>query len=93
MSLFDPDSRYTKLPTVLLRDGRGRTVEVVPPAPPPEQGLLGRHLLRQGQRPDHLATLYLSDPTGYWRIAEKNDAMTAEVLSELPDIEIPTRRP
>lgn len=91
MSLFDPDSRYADLPTVLLRDGRGRTVEVVPPAPAPQQGLLGRHLRHEGQRPDHLATLYLSDPTGYWRIAEINDAMTAEVLSELRDIQIPTR--
>jgi hypothetical protein len=89
MTLFDPKSRYSNLPTVLMVDARGRTVEVVPPAPAPLQGLLGRHLRRQGERPDHLATLYLSDPAGFWRLAEMNDAMTAEVLSELRELDIP----
>lgn len=92
MSLFDPKSRYAKLPTVRMVDARGRTVEVVPPAPPPSQGLRGRHLRRQGERPDHLAALYLADPAGYWRLAEMNDAMTAEVLSELRELDIPFQR-
>jgi len=92
MSLFDPKSRYAKLPTVLMLDARGRTVEVVPPAPAPLQSLRGRHLRRQGERADHLATLYLSDAAGYWRLAEINDAMTAEVLSELRALDIPNLR-
>jgi hypothetical protein len=91
MTLFDPKSRYAKLATVLMQDARGRTVEVVPPAPARSQLLLGRHLRRQGERADHLAALYLSDPAGYWRIAEMNDAMTAEVLAELREVEIPTK--
>jgi len=91
MGLFDPKSRYAKLATVLIKDARGRTVEVVPPAPAPAQQLLGRHLRRQGERADHLAALYLSDPAGFWRIAELNDAMTAEVLAELREVEIPTK--
>lgn len=89
MTLFDPKSRYAGLPTVLMVDARGRTVEVVAPAPAPVQSLRGRHLRRQGERPDHLAALYLADPAGYWRLAEINDAMTAEVLSELREVEIP----
>jgi hypothetical protein len=92
MSLFDPKSRYANLATVLTVDDRGRTVEAVPPATAPLQGLLGRHLRRQGERPDHLAALYLLDPVGYWRIAEINDAMTAEVLSELSELAIPFKR-
>ena len=92
MTIFDPKSRYASLPTVLMVDGRGRTVEVVPPAPAPLQGLRGRHLRRQGERADHLATLYLADPAGYWRLAEMNDAMTAEVLSELRALDIPVKR-
>ena len=91
MSIFDPKSRYAKLATVLMKDARGRTVEVVPPAPAPAQELRGTHLRRQGERPDHLATLYLSDPAGFWRLAEMNDAMTAEVLSELRGVDIPTK--
>jgi len=91
MSIFDPGSRYAKLPTVLLVDGRGRTVEVVPPALPQPLSLLGRHLRRQGERPDHLAARYLADPTAFWAIAWRNDAMTAEVLSELREVEIPRK--
>jgi hypothetical protein len=89
MTLFDPKSRYAKLQTVLMTDLRGRTVEVVPPAPAPQQRWRGTHVLRQGERPDHLAALYLADGAGYWRIAELNDAMTAEVLTELRTLQIP----
>ncbi len=92
MTLFDPKSRYAGLSTVLMVDARGRTVEVVQPAPALQQGLRGRHLRRQGERADHLATLYLADPAAYWRLAEMNDAMTAEVLSELRELDIPLKR-
>ena len=92
MSLFDPKSRYAGIFTVLLPDSRGRAVEVVAPAPAPVQAVRGRHVRRQGERPDHLAALYLSDPAGYWRLAEMNDAMTAEVLSELRELDIPVLR-
>jgi hypothetical protein len=92
MTLFDPKSRYANAPTVLMVDARGRTVEVVPPAAAPTQTLRGRHLRRQGERADHLAALYLSDPAAYWRLAEMNDAMTAEVLAELRALDIPNKR-
>ena len=87
--MFDPKSRYAKLATVHVTDARGRLVEAVPPAPRPAQTLLGIHLRKQNERPDHLAALYESDAAGYWRLAEMNDAMTAEVLSELRDVDIP----
>jgi hypothetical protein len=92
MSLFDAKSRYAGAPTLLLTDVRGRTVEAVPPAPAPEQVLRGRHLRRQGERPDHLAAFYLNDAAGYWRLAEMNDAMTGEVLSERREVQIPVKR-
>ena len=92
MSQFDPKSRYANLPTSFTTDSRGRTVEVVPPAPQPQQTPRGTHVLREGERTDHLAALYLADPAGYWRIAELNDAMTAEVLTEQREIEIPFKR-
>lgn len=92
MTLFDPKSRYTGIAMIHRTDARGRTVEAVPPAPAPEQSLRGRHARRQGERPDHLAAFYLNDATGYWRLAEMNDAMTAEVLTELREVEIPVKR-
>jgi hypothetical protein len=87
--VFDEKSRYAERKPVHLVDARGRTVEVIPPAPHPEQRLRGVHLRKENERADHLAALYVADPTGYWRLAEMNDAMTAEVLTELREVEIP----
>lgn len=87
--MFDSKSRYAKTTTILLRDARGRTVEAVPPTQAGEQTLLGTHLRRQGERPDHLSARYLADAAGYWSLAQFNDAMTAEVLSELREVQIP----
>lgn len=88
--MFDPKSRYAKVTQVLLTDSRGRQVVVTPPASAPEQSFLGVHVRREGERPDHLATRYLSDPAGFWRLAEMNDAMTAEVLTELREVTVPS---
>ncbi|KAF0813714.1 hypothetical protein IGB42_02067 [Andreprevotia sp. IGB-42] len=87
--MFDSKSRYVAVTPVLMTDARGRTVEVIPPAPAPKQTFRGVHVRREGERPDHLAALYLSDPSGYWRLAEINDAMRAEVLTELREVVIP----
>jgi hypothetical protein len=89
--MFDPKSRYIDAETYVVRDHRGRLVTVIGPPPPPEQFLFGVHLLKQGERPDLLASKYLNDPAGYWRIAEQNDAMLAEALTEKQEIEIPVK--
>jgi hypothetical protein len=92
MSSFDPKSRYAKTPTYVVIDHRGRAVTVVGVPPRVEVPLAGLHVRREGQRPDHLAFQYLEDGAGFWRIAEANDAMQAEWLSEQPEIAIPVKR-
>jgi hypothetical protein len=89
--MFDKKSRYASAETQAVTDTRGRTVNVVVPPPPPVQTLLGVHLLRQGERSDHLAAKYLGDPAGYWRLAEQNDAMLPDILTEQREIEIPAK--
>jgi hypothetical protein len=91
MSLFDEKSRYARVEPYEVRDRRGRTVPVIPPAEPPGQDLAGYHVRRQGQRLDHMAARYLDDPAGYWRICELNDVMLPESLSEAREIAIPTK--
>ena len=92
MSVFDPKSRYVKFATVTQAvDRRGRTVSCLTPAVVPPQTELGRHRLREGQRLDHLAAHYLTDPAGYWRIAELNDAMTVESALDTALVGIPTK--
>ena len=89
--MFDAKSRYVNVPPYLVRDWRGRWVQIAPAAPAPGEALLGVHVLKEGERPDHLAAKYLNDPAGYWRIAERNDVMLAEALAELREIEIPIK--
>ncbi len=87
--MFDVKSRYAKSEMFTITDSRGRVVQITLPAVAIEQTTRGIHVLRQGERSDHLSALYLGDACAYWRIAEHNDAMTAEVLSELREIKIP----
>lgn len=92
MSVFDPKSRYVKHAQVTTAtDRRGREVACVTPALAPPQRELGRHRLRQGQRLDHLANHYLGDPAGFWRVAEMNDAMTAEAALDTALVRVPTK--
>ena len=92
MSVFDPKSRYAKYSHLVTAiDRRGRAVACVTPAEMPPQNELGRHKLRQGQRLDHLASHYLRDAAGFWRIAQLEDAMTAEAALDAPLVRIPTR--
>ena len=53
---------------------------------------LGEHLLKQGQRLDHLAFRYTGNAAGFWRICELNGVMHAEALTEVQAIKIPRRR-
>ena len=89
--MFDDKSRYKKLKPYEVIDHRNRKVMVVPVPPVPEQQPVGRHLLQQGQRMDHLAKRYLDDPAGYWRICEMNDVMLPESLTEAREIIIPQK--
>jgi hypothetical protein len=89
--MFDPKSRYVTLVTYTVVDGRGRLVTVVPAAEDPHETLLGFHLRREGQRIDHLAFHYLTDPAGYWRICELAGVMLPEALTEARDVPIPTK--
>ncbi len=87
--MFDSKSRYANLQTYSVKDHRGRLVAVVPVPPAPHESALGIHVLRQGERLDHLALRYLDNAAGFWRICEINDAMLAETLTEQREITIP----
>ena len=92
MARFDAKSRYARhASTYEATDRRGRVVAALSVAERPDQPLLGEHLRKQGQRLDHLANFYLGDPSGYWRLAELNDAMLPDALAEVTSIRIPGR--
>ena len=91
MALLDKKSRYAKNATTYeATDRRGRKVLAFTVADKPVQTLLGEHLLKQGQRLDHLANFYIEDANGFWRIAELNEAMLPDQLAEVEVVKIPT---
>lgn len=87
--MFEPESRYEDAPTYRVLDSRGREVAVVETPRRVARPPLGIHLMRQGQRLDHLASRYLGDPAGFWRICEHADLMLPDALREAREIEIP----
>jgi hypothetical protein len=93
MAIFDPKSRYVvaKLKPYVTTDPRGRRVLALPVPDAPREVSAGEHVMKEGQRLDHLAAAYLGDPHGYWRICELNDAMLPDALLERETVKIPRR--
>lgn len=91
MANFDSKSRYVRnASTYEATDRRERRVQALTPAAAPVQNELGEHILKQGQRLDHLAHFYLKDPNGFWKIAEHNDAMLPDSVLRQPTVKIPS---
>ena len=88
---FDAKSRYAKAATLSVTDARQRIVTVVIPPGAPNQLFLGYHVRRQGEGLDYLAARYLDNPHGFWRIAEINDAIFVEQISETIELSIPAK--
>jgi hypothetical protein len=91
MAIIDPNSRYASLSPYPTADRLGRAVLVLPVPEAPIQALLGYHLRLDGQRLDHLAAYYDDDPCGFWRVAEQNDVLLPEALTQAREIAIPGR--
>lgn len=90
MSIFDPQSRYALYArTYETVDARGRKVTAVSAPSIPPAATLGEHLLRQGQRLDHLAGHYLGDANGFWRIADHNARLLPDATLAGPGVRIP----
>ena len=92
MAVFDRLSRYVKprLDPYDVVDIRGRKVKALPMREPIPEVSVGEHVLRQGQRLDHLANGLIADPFGYWRIAEVNGAVLPDSLAEFERLKIPS---
>ena len=89
--MFDEKSRYANAKQKVMKDRRDRLVTVVGIPEPPQQSILGFHLMKQGQRLDHLSYQYLKDAPGWWRICEANETMLPEALSEAKQVAIPQK--
>jgi hypothetical protein len=89
VTAFDPSSRYyalaTKTQTIIDADGEPRDVRYVERRILPPSGssaTLVEHAVAQGERLDQITARYLGDPTQFWRVADANDAVRPEELTD-----------
>jgi hypothetical protein len=84
---FPPTSRYHGIETATITTEEGKALAYLRRrfVPPSERfDLLHEHTVTQGERLDHVAFKYLGDPEQFWRIADANNALRPEELTETP---------
>lgn len=96
--MFDPSSRYFSVAdsSLSVTDATGQTREITYklrrrlPAAGSRMTLI-EHLVRQGDRLDHITARYLTDPTQYWQLCDVNVVLRPDEVIERPGrlIQIP----
>lgn len=84
-TLFAPNSRYYGIDTATLeRAGKPPVVYLLRRFLPPVSSfqVIQEHTVTQGERLDNLSAQFLGDATLFWRLADANNAMRAEELTE-----------
>lgn len=84
-NLFPPTSRYYGVETVSMEMPDGQTVIYLRRrfVPQPDQfETIAEHSVSQGDRPDNAAARYLGDPEQFWRLADANNALHPDELTE-----------
>jgi hypothetical protein len=82
---FAPTSRYYNVPTKVLETPDGESVVYLARRFVPLSStfaLLHYHTVRAGERLDVIAAAELGDPEAFWRIADANDAIRPDALTE-----------
>jgi len=82
---FPPTSRYAgiDLATLELPDGTRQVYLRRRFLPPSSRfAVLRMHIVADGERVDRLSAQELGDPTAFWRIADANDVMRPDELTE-----------
>jgi hypothetical protein len=93
--VFFPGSRYSKQGTyqVTLTDGTIVTATRLPLPPPAASiAVLGWHRRTGAQRLDHIASHFLGDPTGFWKLCHANGAVVPDALTGHAMIAIPSEK-
>lgn len=87
--MFDKTSRYAQIETTTLKvtdaDGTTREVRYVRRRFLPDPAgmtTVVEHTVTEGDRLDNVTTKYLGDPTLFWNVADANNAMRPEELTE-----------
>lgn len=82
--MFSKTSRYRTVETVEFEDATGRVVRHKELRLTPRPRAVGRHVVEQGERTDHVAVRRLRDPLRYWRLCDANRVLWPEDLVAEP---------
>lgn len=89
--MFTSRSRYAKTATDTVELPDGREVVMVRFPQRTKPALLGYHRRLEGQRLDHVAAVYLKNPTGFWRLCDANETISPEALAARELIGVPVK--
>jgi len=85
--MFEPNSRYYNLKTSTFTTRDGEQVSFVRRQFLPrgeDLPLLTEVIVSEGDRLDNLTARTLGDPEAFWRVADANNAMNPDDLTDLP---------
>jgi len=80
--MFFKGSRYTNVGDLTLKTGDGREIKYKKTRLIPRTEAQAGHLVHQGERLDHIAQRYYRDPERFWRIADANQVLWPDELTE-----------
>lgn len=86
-TLFSPTSRYYGIEPLVYEPISGQPVRFLARRFLPQADrfqMLQEHTVTQGERLDNIAGRQLGDPELFWRLADANNAMRAEDLTDIP---------
>ena len=78
--MFFRGSRHASVADHVITDGRDRETQYKGIRFVPETKAQAMHVVRQGERLDHLAFRYLHDPERFWVICDANRTMWPDEL-------------
>lgn len=82
--MFEDTSRYFAIETSIFTAPDGREITFVRRRFLPDAAseiTLAEHVVVQGERLEHIAARFLSDPEQFWRVADASNAMRPEELT------------
>jgi len=88
---FPVTSRYYRIETAAFQVDDDRAVtylrrRIIPPAE--SMVVVAVHQVKQGDRLDNIAAQYIGDPEQFWQVADGNNAMKPEEMTDVPGAEI-----
>ena len=89
--MFFKGSRYEQVPTLEHTAADGRVIRYKAVRPIPPTPALGRHVVEEGERLDHIAFQHYRDAERFWRLCDANLVVWPDDLTAPPGrvIDIP----